>query len=72
LVGIGFPRSSLMRMGCHIQNAFWEAGYHGETECLLSVDNPEGVRIKEDARILQLSFHEMETAEEGYKGEYSF
>ncbi len=72
LVGIGFPRSSLMRMGCHIQNAFWEAGFNGRTECLLCVDNPEGVRIKQDARILQLSFHEMEEIGKGYDGQYSF
>ncbi|MDY6770987.1 MAG: deoxyuridine 5'-triphosphate nucleotidohydrolase [Candidatus Nanohaloarchaea archaeon] len=72
LVGIGFPRSSLMRMGCHIQNAFWEAGYNGKTECLLCVDNPEGVRLQQDARILQISFHEMEEAGSGYDGRYSF
>lgn len=72
LVGIGFPRSSLMRMGCHIQNAFWEAGFNGNTECLLCVENPEGVRIKQDARILQLSFHKMEEIGEGYNGQYSF
>lgn len=70
LVGIGFPRSSLMRMGAHIENAFWEAGYHGETECLLCVDNPEGIRLKNDARVLQISFHELEAVDEGYRGRY--
>lgn len=70
LVGIGFPRSSLMRMGAHIQNAFWEAGYHGETQCLLCVDNPEGIRLAQDARVLQISFHELESVEEGYRGRY--
>lgn len=70
LVGIGFPRSSLMRMGAHIQNAFWEAGYRGETECLLCVDNPEGIRLKKDARILQISFHELQSVETGYRGRY--
>jgi dUTP pyrophosphatase len=61
-----------MRMGAHIQNAFWEAGYHGKTECLLCVENPDGIRIKQDARVLQLSFHQMESVEDGYDGQYSF
>jgi len=72
LVGIGFPRSSLMRMGAHIQNGFWEAGYHGETTFLLCVDNPEGIRIKQDARVLQLSFHQLTASTTGYDGTYSF
>lgn len=72
LVGIGFPRSSLMRMGAHIQNAFWEAGYHGKTQFLLCVENPAGIRIKKDARVLQLSFHELEEVSEGYSGRYGF
>jgi dUTP pyrophosphatase len=71
LVGIGFPRSSLMRMGAHIQNGFWEAGYEGKTECLLAVDNPEGMRLKEGARVLQISFHELDDVDEGYDGRYS-
>jgi dUTP pyrophosphatase len=71
IVGVGFQRSSLLRMGAHIQNAFWEAGYKGETECLLVVDNPEGIRLKEDARIIQLGFQRMDAADNGYTGVYS-
>ena len=72
LVGYGYPRSSLMRMGCYIENGFWEAGYHGKTECLLVVGNEEGIRLKKDARFLQIAFQEMDSVEEGYRGNYGF
>ena len=72
LVGYAFTRSSLLRSGCHIQNGFWEAGYNGKSECLLVVENPEGLNLEEDARVLQIAFKEIEEVEEGYKGRYSF
>lgn len=70
LIGIAFQRSSLPRMGCHIENAYWDAGFTGRSEFLLCVQNPEGVRIKENARVNQLSFFEMDAVAEGYDGEY--
>ncbi len=72
LVGYGFPRSSLMRMGCYIENGFWEAGYHGKTVCLLVVGNKDGVDIEKDARVLQIAFKEIEGVKEGYRGNYGF
>jgi len=29
LTGLAYPRSSLLRMGCSIENAVWDAGYTG-------------------------------------------
>ncbi len=72
LVGYGYPRSSLMRMGCFIENGFWEAGYHGKTQCLLFVKNSDGVKIKKNARFLQIAFQEMDEVKEGYRGNYGF
>ncbi len=71
IVGYAYTRSSLLRMGCHIQNGFWEAGYNGETKCLLVVENPKGMRLKKGGRVLQLAFQEIDAVEEGYKGIYS-
>jgi dUTP pyrophosphatase len=69
LVGVAHPRSSLLRMGCTIGNALWEPGYTGPGEFVLIVQNPEGVEIKENARVNQLTFEEIDETE-GYKGRY--
>lgn len=70
LAGLAFPRSSLLRMGCTIENAAWDAGFTGTGSFMLEVNNPEGVSIKENARLNQLLFYEIEETEEGYSGLY--
>lgn len=70
LVGIAFPRSSLLRMGAYTQNAFWDGGYEGPGEFLLRIRNPNGAEIKENARINQIAFIRMEETEDGYDGIY--
>lgn len=70
LVGIAFPRSSLLRMGVTTENAFWDSGYSGGGEFMLHVENSEGVEIKENARINQIAFIRMDETEEGYSGRY--
>ena len=69
LAGYAHPRSSLLRMGCTIENAVWDAGYTGTGSFLLIVQNPEGVEIKENARVNQIVFEEVDETE-GYSGEY--
>lgn len=70
LVGIAFPRSSLLRMGCTTENAYWDAGYTGGGAFVLKVENQDGVEIKENARINQIGFIEVDETEEGYSGIY--
>jgi len=70
LVGVAFPRSSLLRMGATTENAFWDAGYSGGGAFMLKVSNPEGIEIKENARINQLGFIEVDETDEGYSGIY--
>lgn len=70
LVGIGFPRSSLLRMGAMIQNAFWDGGFSGTGAFLLTVDNPHGIHVKENARVNQLAFMRMDETGDGYDGAY--
>ena len=70
LTGFAYPRSSLLRMGCSIENAVWDAGYTGTGSFMLVVENQEGVEIKENARVNQLVFVEMNETEEGYSGRY--
>ncbi len=70
LAGITFPRSSLLRMGCTTETGVWDAGYSGKAEFILKVDNHNGVKIKENARIAQLLFIPIDEVEEGYGGVY--
>lgn len=70
LMGLAYPRSSLLRMGVFTQTAFWEAGFQGKAEFLLKVENPKGVRIKENARLTQVAFGEIMEVKEGYNGRY--
>ncbi len=70
LMALGFARSSLLRSGCGILNAVWDAGYHGRSEALLAVMNPAGFRVQRGARIAQLVFFRLATATEAYRGVY--
>lgn len=70
-VGLVFPRSTLMRNGCHLVTAVWDPGYEGRGQGLLQVMNPAGVALKEDARVAQMVFFRLdEEAREGYSGTY--
>ncbi len=69
LMAYAFPRSSLLRMGCSIENAVWDSGYTGTGSFMLVVENPEGVQIKKNARLNQLVFHDISETE-GYSGRY--
>ncbi len=70
-IGLVFPRSSLLRNGCHLVTAVWDPGYEGRGQGLLQVLNSEGLVLKENARVGQLVFFRLENeVNEGYKGEY--
>lgn len=68
LVGISFPRSSLLRMGAYTHTAFWDAGFEGKVEFLLAVENLYGIRLKQNARITQMNFVPITATIKGYDG----
>lgn len=70
LVAIAFSRTSLLRMGAFTQHGVWDAGFRGRGEFILAVDNPNGIAIKQNARVAQLVFTSINETEEGYKGIY--
>ena len=70
LVAVAFPRSSLLRMGAFTQTAVWDAGFRGISEFILIVNNPKGIRVKQNARIVQLVFLKINEAARGYQGIY--
>ncbi len=70
LVGIARPRSSLLRCGATMNTALWDPGYEGRSESLLTVMNPYGIRLKKNAKIMQMVFLTLKEATEGYSGKY--
>jgi len=64
-------RSTLLRCGASLQTALWDPGYRGRSQSLLVVHNPSGLRLKRNARLMQLVFMRLEDkAEKLYEGRY--
>jgi dUTP pyrophosphatase len=70
IMALGRPRSSLCRCGVNVGTAVWDAGYEGRSQSLLTVHNPRGFRVQQNARITQLVFMELTGDSEGYNGFY--
>ena len=69
--GLGYPRSSLLRCGAFIHCAVWDPGYKGRSESLLIVSNEKGLKLKKNARLIQLVFIKLdEKAKSLYSGKY--
>jgi dUTP pyrophosphatase len=64
-------RSSLLRSGATLETALWDPGYRGRSQSLLVVYNTAGLRLKKNARLMQLVFMRLEcNAEKTYTGAY--
>jgi len=70
LVAIAFSRTSLLRMGAFTQHGVWDAGFTGKGEFILVVENPNGIRLKQNARVTQLAFVGINETSHGYDGVY--
>jgi len=69
--GLARARSTLLRCGATLETALWDPGYRGRSQSLLVVYNPHGLRLRKDARLMQLLFLRLETAaEKVYAGRY--
>jgi len=65
------PRSSLLRSGITLECAVWDPGYEGRSEALLIISNPNGAKLKKNAKIGQMVFIKLsEAAKDSYKGVY--
>lgn len=69
LTACAFTRTSLLRMGVFTQNGVWDAGFCGKSEFALVVENPLGIYLKQNARVVQLVFFPVDATEE-YNGIY--
>ena len=64
-------RSTLLRCGATLETALWDPGYRGRSQSLLVVYNPQGLKLKKNARLMQLVFMRLENeAEKLYSGKY--
>jgi dUTP pyrophosphatase len=70
LMAIGRPRSSMLRMGATVETAVWDAGFSGESQSLLIVNNRNGISISKNARVMQLVFIKLTKHTEAYGGGY--
>lgn len=70
LVAFAFSRTSLLRMGAFTQHGVWDAGFCGKSEFLLIVENPFGIRLKQNARVVQLVFLKINETD-AYQGIYN-
>ena len=71
LAAIARPRSSLLRSGAALETALWDPGYRGRSQSLLVVHNPHGLRLKKNARLMQLVFIRLSRASDKvYSGMY--
>jgi dUTP pyrophosphatase len=68
LVAIARTRSTLLRNGATVETAVWDPGYKGRSSSLLVVHNKDGMRLKKDARVVQLIFFKTHNVGKGYRG----
>jgi dUTP pyrophosphatase len=70
VAAIARTRSTLLRNGAEVGTAVWDPGYEGRSSSMLTVHNPNGLRLKKDARVAQLIFFDTGNVEKGYSGIY--
>ncbi|MBI4335724.1 MAG: deoxyuridine 5'-triphosphate nucleotidohydrolase [Candidatus Omnitrophica bacterium] len=70
LAALAFSRTSLLRMGAFTQHGVWDAGFRGRGEFVMVVQNPRGIRVKQNARVAQLIFTRINETARGYDGIY--
>jgi len=72
IVGLAYPRSTLIRYGAAIITGVWDPGFHGRSQCGLLVANEHGIRINKDSAILQMTFHTLTDESSGFAYNYLY
>jgi dUTP pyrophosphatase len=70
LMATSTQRSSVMRNGAFTAMGCWDVGYRGRGKTLLTVMNPFGLIVTENARLVQMIFHPIKPVAKGYEGKY--
>lgn len=70
-MGIARTRSSLLRMGATLETSVWDPGYQGRSQSMLVVYNTAGIKVHQNAKLVQIVFMKTEdTAKSLYSGVY--
>jgi len=69
LIAFAYTRTSVLRMGAFTQNGVWDAGFRGKGEFMLVVENVNGLKLKQNARVAQMVFFPVNKTE-SYDGIY--
>ncbi len=70
IAAIHIQRSSLMRCGVFSIVGSWDTGYNGKGCSLIVVENPHGVLLWKNARVVQMHFIRVEGELFTYNGNY--
>ncbi len=70
LIAMATSRTTLLRMGAFTEHGIWDAGFRGKSEFMLVVENPAGIKIKQNARVAQLVFVPIQETSHSYNGIY--
>jgi dUTP pyrophosphatase len=70
IAALARSRSTVLRNAATVETAVWDPGYQGRSSSLLLVHNPNGLKLKQNARIIQLIFFATEEVDKGYNGVY--
>ena len=70
IVALARSRSTVLRNAAAVETAVWDPGYQGRSSSLLVVHNPQGIRLRQDARVAQLVVFSTDEVEKGYSGVY--
>lgn len=70
VIALFMPRSTLLRCGVRLGSAWTDAGYHGQPEALLVVENPAGFDLAVESPICQAAFFSLNEIVPGYDGAY--
>ena len=68
VMAVVLPRSTIIRSGCWLASAVWDAGYEGRGKLLLYV--AKELAITKNARIGQMVFLKLCSEVKGYRGTY--
>ena len=70
-MGIARARSTLLRLGATVETSVWDPGYKGKSQSMLVVHNPNGIKIYDNAKVIQIVFISLNKSSETlYNGRY--
>lgn len=70
IAAFSIQRSSIIRSGAMINVASWDSGYNGRGQNILFVNNPDGLCLEKNARVVQMHFLRVEGKHFSYNGHY--